>query len=203
MAPRAERLPSVLTDRVTSYVACLWDLMIQLELEFAGKLDVERLAKALELTLEAEPVLGCRFVEHWRRPYWERCAQSAREVFALARSEEEYEAFKIASLDAGTGPQLKACLWPSSAGSRLLLKVGHEVADAGGVKDVASTVSRLYARLADNPEYRPEPDLKGSRGLWQVMRHVPRRAYPRIYLNFLRETWSSQVPRATHGLQVI
>jgi len=178
------------------------DMMIQLEMEFAQQLDTERLAKAVNLALDAEPVLGCRFVLRWWRPYWERLDDSEREAFLLARDGGEYEAFKASSIDVYSGPQVKACLWHSPAGDRLLLKVVHEAADAGGVKEIAAAISSIYSRLADEPDYQPEPNLRGSRSLWQIMRHVPWYAYPRIYLSFLREYWANRMPPITHTLSI-
>lgn len=196
------RIRSQYTDRLVSFFRYVGDMMIQLEMEFAQQLDTERLAKAVNLTLDAEPVLGCRFVLRWWRPYWERLDESEREAFLLARDGGEYEAFKASSIDVCSGPQVKACLWHSPAGDRLLIKVAHEAADAGGVKEIAAAISSIYSRLADEPDYRPEPNLRGSRSLWQIMRHVPWYAYPRIYLNFLREYWASMMLPITHTLSI-
>jgi NRPS condensation-like uncharacterized protein len=192
------RFPSRTVDRGVSLLGYAGDMMIQLELEFAEQLDAERLARAFDLTLDAEPVLGCRFVDHWRRPYWERLNERERETFLLTEEQGEYEAFKTSSLDAYAGPQIKACVWRSSNRDRLLLKVSHVVADAGGVKEIASSVASTYSRLTDEPTHRPVPNTGGSRSLWQVMRRVPWYAYPKIYLNHLRDSWSNWVPTATH-----
>lgn len=197
-----KRIPSQILDRVLSIMGSLGDMMIQLELEFAERLDVERLRDALDLTLDAEPVLGCRFVTHWRKPYWERLRKGEWKAFSTAGDEGEYEAFRTASIDPRLGPQVKVCLWQSTAGDRLLLKVAHEVSDTGGIKEIAAVLSSIYSQLKDEPGFRPEPNLTGSRGIWQVMRHLPWYAYPRIYINCLREMWSNLVPRVTHSLPV-
>jgi len=196
------RLRSQYTDRIVSFFRYAGDMMIQLEMEFAQQLDTERLAKAVNLALDAEPVLGCRFVLRWWRPYWERLDDSEREAFLLARDGGEYEAFKASSIDVYSGPQVKACLWHSPAGDRLLLKVAHEAADAGGVKEIAAAISSIYSRLADEPNYRPSPNLKGSRSIWQVIRRVPWYAYPCIYINFLQEHWSLMISPTTHLLPI-
>jgi NRPS condensation-like uncharacterized protein len=43
-------------------------------LELNGLIDISRLRSASRLVavMEMEPLLGCRFVDHWYRPYWER-----------------------------------------------------------------------------------------------------------------------------------
>jgi len=197
-----KRLPSTYADRMVNLLQYSGDMMIQLELEFDRQLDVERLAKAIVLALKTEPVLGCRFVLRWWRPYWERLDESEWEAFLLARDEGEYEVFKASSIDTYRGPQVKACLWRSPAGDRLLLKVAHEVADAGGVKEIVAIVSSIYSRLADEPDYQPEPNFKGSRSVWQIIRHVPLYAYPRIYRNCLHANWEILTPRITHRLPI-
>ncbi|GEM_PF-2850634 len=53
-----KRLPAQIFDRFVSLVDReAGEYMIQLEMEFAERPDAERLARAVELTLDAEPVL--------------------------------------------------------------------------------------------------------------------------------------------------
>jgi len=163
---------------------------IQLELEFLRRLDVERLARSMDLILDAEPVLGCRWISHWRKPLWERLEKSERQAFELVYGQDEYEKFKSESIDSRIGPQLKACLWQSADRDCLLIKVCHDVADAGAVKEIAGAVSSIYCRLAQEPNYQPEPNIEGLRDIWQVMRHIPWHAYPGNYLEYWRQNWS-------------
>jgi NRPS condensation-like uncharacterized protein len=189
MGNTPRRIRAQQTDHLINAMSCTSDMMIQLELEFDDLLDADRLAKALDLTLDAEPVLGCRFVSHWRKPYWERLERSNRETFLFAKDEGEYAAFRNTSMDPYSGPQIKACLWRSSSGDRLLLKVSHEIADAAALKDISCTISNLYSKLASEPHLQPQPNLKGSRSIWQVMRHIRWYSYPRICVDSLRDSW--------------
>lgn len=108
-----KRMPSAIMDRVEAILRSIVDMMIQLELEFPQKLDIDRLSRAVDLVLDAEPVLGCRWVPHWLRPRWERLNRSERRSLLLVNSQEEYEKFKSESIDPNVGPQIKACLWQS------------------------------------------------------------------------------------------
>ncbi|WP_160328949.1 hypothetical protein [Syntrophomonas wolfei] len=47
-------------------------MQIQAVITFDQHLDTEVLKAAVMLSLDAEPVLGCRFVEDEKRPYWQR-----------------------------------------------------------------------------------------------------------------------------------
>ena len=190
-------MPSSIMDRLEAMLLFTVDMMIQLELEFPQKLDIDRLSRAVDLMLDAEPVLGCRWVTHWRKPLWERLDRSERQSFLLVNSQEAYEKFKIESINPSVGPQIRACLWQSTDGDRLLLKVSHIPGDAAAVKDIAASTSSIYTRLAHDPAYQPQPNLTGSRDIWQILRYIPWHAYPKIYLNFLRET--RMIGKARHG----
>jgi NRPS condensation-like uncharacterized protein len=174
------------TDRFINFVRGTGEMMIQMELKFNSHLDIDRLRKALDLTLDAEPVLGCRLVKRWWRPHWERLDAGNREVLTLAKDAREYEAFKHASIDPYIGPQIKVCLLCAKDRDRLLIKIAHEVSDASGVRQIARIISSTYSMLAHDPAYRPEPNINGDRSIWQVLRNVPWYAYPTILYNYYR-----------------
>lgn len=195
-----KRFRTTLIDRSVSYLSYVSDQMVHMELEFGTRVDIERLTRAINLTLDAEPVLGCRFVEHWRKPYWERVDTSEREVFLWTKKEAEYEAFKSASIDPYGGPQIRACVWSSPRGDRFLLKAAHYATDVGGLKNIVELISSIYSRLASEPGYRPTPNIKGSRSLWQVLRYIPWHAYPRICLDHVWDLRSQIGSKGTHTL---
>ncbi|MBI5500611.1 MAG: hypothetical protein HY907_10255 [Deltaproteobacteria bacterium] len=181
-----DRLRGELTDRAIAVIHRLSEMIIPAEAHFDARLDPDRLARAVELVLDAEPVLGCRFVHDAWRPYWERLPRPLDDAFLVAADDASFEAFACEPLDPGRGPQLLACLWPAPDGDRLLVKVGHYAADAGGTKEALETLARTYRRLAVEPRYEPEPNVGGSRSMGQVMRRVPWSARPRIAGNALR-----------------
>ncbi len=174
--------------------------MIQLDMEFSQQLDSERLANAVNLTLDAEPVLGCKFVENWRKPYWERLSRDKLNVFDVVHTEAELEVFKLSPIDEYDRPQVSVRLWNTPAKSRLLIKVSHYASDAAGVKDVARIISSIYARLADDPNYRPNTNLNGSRSARQVLKSVPKGKYLSLFRQFMSDTRACEIPKGTQTL---
>ncbi|MEA1959545.1 MAG: hypothetical protein U9N44_07830 [Chloroflexota bacterium] len=197
-----KRLRAQEKDRYMNYLRRGGLMMVQLEMEFDRRLDTERLAKAVDLVMDAEPVLGCRLVRGWWRPHWERLDNDKRNSLTVASSESEYESFKYNVIDAFVGPQIAVCLLRAEGGDRLLLKVAHEVSDAVAVRDIMSVMSSIYNRLAQESDYKPEPNLRGSRSTWQVFRYVPWYNYPRIYLNFYIKWANNMIPLKTFRLPV-
>jgi NRPS condensation-like uncharacterized protein len=174
--------------------------MIQMEMEFALEIDAQRLARAMDLLLDLHPILTCRIDSYSRKLYWERIEQKTEKNFIQVRAKKEYDKFKISSLDPYTGPVINLCLWKKPQGISLILKVSHEISDAGGVKEIAMDLASIYTRLEKDPEYQPMPDFNGSRGLWQVLRYLPFYKYPEFILQFLHDLWSSFVPINSHTL---
>lgn len=178
-----DRLPGEMTDRATALLGHMSVMQISLDARFPRQLDLDRLARAVELVLDAEPVLGCRFVHDRWRPWWRRLEKPVGDAFLVAADDASIDSFAREPLDASLGPQLQACLHRGTDGDRLLVKVGHLAADAAATKEAVERLAEIYRRLRVEPQYVPEPNVEGSRGYAQVMRRIGTRARARIWLN--------------------
>ncbi|MDP8223375.1 MAG: hypothetical protein P9L99_08455 [Candidatus Lernaella stagnicola] len=172
---------------------------IHLLVEFAGALDHDRLRRAARLAMDAEPVLGCRFVRRWAFPYWGRLPDAVLDRgdwLRESRDETDIDSFLAEPLVAETGPQIRVLHVALPAGDRLAIKVNHAMADAGGTKEVGYRIADIYRRLGDEPDYRP-PINRGSRGLWQVVKLFAPWRLPGIFAQFVRDVRRSNKPFAT------
>ncbi len=196
-------IPETIYAEMADMVLMCWDdmrmgeMMIQMEMNFPGSLDVPRLARALDLVLDMQPVLGCRAEMRPKRMLWRRLPPDQRKNLIVTSDERAFDGFRLLRIDATTGPLVQACLLQSGGGDRLILKVAHQAADAGGVKETAEDIAAIYTRLENEPDYLPEPNLTGCRDWIQIYRLVPKRVYPKIFINFLRECWLTMVPYAS------
>jgi NRPS condensation-like uncharacterized protein len=190
-----EAFPTVFLDRAVHALHRTGEMMIQMEATFPHSLDGDRLARAADLALDAEPILGCRLEKEGKYGLWRRVPETQRKVFSQVENDGDFAAFRAEKMDVETGPLLRVAQWPRSEGDRLLFKVAHEVADAGAAKRIVSLVSSIYARLADDPDHRPVPDLAGDRSVDQLTRCIPGRARPRILLGLLKEMFAQAFRR--------
>lgn len=178
------------------------DFSLQMELCFNHRLDAQRLGRALLLLLDAQPVLGCRLVTETSRVYWQRITGPRPDLLSIAVSPAEFATFRNTPIDSRREPQIRACMLHAATGDHLLIKITHQVCDAGGLNDLACQLSSIYTQLAEDPGYRPRSNMHSPRRCSQIMRHLPWYSYPVLLLLFLRTTLSTQVPKATHALQV-
>jgi NRPS condensation-like uncharacterized protein len=178
------------------------DFMLQMELCFEHRLDAQRLARALELLLDAQPILGCRLVTEKKKVYWARLSRPWPDIFCLAATPAEFDNFRNRPIDSRCGPQISACVLRAADGDRLLVKVSHQVCDAGGLNDVVAQLSHIYTQLAKTPDYQPRPNIHGARHCGQIMRYLPWYIYPVLLFLFLRTTLANQIPKISHALQV-
>lgn len=149
------------------------DQLIHCVVSLDGQIDRTIIEKAVRLTLDAEPVFGCRFVDHWCTPYWSRIGNlDDAGLFRLVDTTDvgrELSGFLATPIDPFKGPQVQVRIFRSTTDT-LCIKVNHMVADAAGVKDYAYLLASLYRELSRDIKYKPAPNL-GSRSLRQVSRH--------------------------------
>jgi NRPS condensation-like uncharacterized protein len=196
------RLPARIEDIALYTMAYLCDPLIQLVIDLDGPLDGARLRRSFRLLLDAEPVLGCVFVDRWIRPYWRRLDDQeldrAELVEERSGSGDERErltqVFLSRSMAGDRGPRIAALWIRGDDGDRLVLKVHHQAADAGGTKEVAYRLAGIYRALRDDPGFLPRPRL-GSRSLRQVYSSLSPRRLSQLLVRIAHDVRDAAVPR--------
>ncbi|MFH1151307.1 MAG: hypothetical protein V1748_12615 [Actinomycetota bacterium] len=175
------------------------DTHMTLVLFFGGELDAGRVKRAFRLSLDAEPVLGCRFVERPVRPRWLRLEDLDRRLpfstVEIGDTRRGAVEFAERPMDPKAGPAAEALLMRSGSDT-LCVKVHHAAADAGGVKEYGSLLCSIYRRLAGDSTWVPSPNIAGDRTLRQVYRRIGLRARARSLRDGVspRQTWGFPFP---------
>lgn len=196
---RRNRLPATALDKMMYQVQPVQDGQCRYVIAFDGRLDGSRLARAVELSLEAAPVLGCRFVPGPWLSRWERRAPGDSAVpFSQVESPHgqlEIDRFLSEPMNPMRGPQAAVRLIRSGR-DVLCVKLHHMVTDATGLLDYVRMLGGLYRRHEIDPDHVPKVDPAGNRGLGRVLRGAGPRAVIRGCLRFRypRSPWG--FPRA-------
>ncbi|MBU0730871.1 MAG: hypothetical protein KKA70_14130, partial [Proteobacteria bacterium] len=159
-------------DDISLYcMRAVCDSLIHCVVKFKGHIDFKILQQAVRLSLDAEPVLGCRFIVTKFRPYWERRTDLDEcDICSFHESNEldqDINKFLTLQLDPAKDSQVQVRLFRADS-DVLCIKVNHMVADAGGVKEYVYLLSEIYQRLLKDPAYKPTINIDGSRSSLQV-----------------------------------
>jgi NRPS condensation-like uncharacterized protein len=153
-------LPASGTDVAVSITRAVTRQRIGVRLAFDGRLDEARLKRALRLTLDAEPVLGCS-LEIGRRAVWRRIEDLDAVVpFSVVESDDpdaEMVRFQAEEVP-DAGPQAAVLLLRTPDHDELGIKVSHVPVDGQGAKRYAYLLAETYSRLAADPGYAPTPN---------------------------------------------
>lgn len=194
------RFPSVTSDRAIAFMRLVGDLQVHVLIRLNGAVEPTRLARALRLLLDVEPVLGCRFVPGWHRPHWERLPDLDR--LPLCELQETSPPAHDAAIteylasppDPDHMPMLRLRIFRQETGDTLVLKVNHLATDGGGSKECAYRLAALYNRLDSKPDLRPTPNLTGRRSLRQVAEQLKAPALARLLATTPRQQWRHRSP---------
>jgi len=123
---------------------------IQAVMKLDGRLDFDKLKKAVRLSVDAIPVFGCRLVED-DPPYW-KPLDNIDEIAFCSMEETDYsdEAVKIflqSPMDMDNDPMVKVKLIRSKENDILAVKVNQICCDGTGIKEYIQQLAKIYSQL--------------------------------------------------------
>lgn len=156
--------------------------IMHLVISVGGRLDAELLHKAVRLTLDAEPVLGSRFVNHWLHPSWRR-REDLDELpyFEIRETKNPEDELREALAGHLTSLPFQVLLVREES-DQVCIKLEHRLGDGAALTQVGYLLADIYTRLRNDPRYRPVPRVD-----WQPsIRPVSSLFSPRQRIDLLR-----------------
>jgi NRPS condensation-like uncharacterized protein len=133
-----------------------------IRLTFDDQLDADLLARAVRLSLDAEPVLGCSLRTSTMHGWWQRREDLDDGVpFSLLQTTDaDADAARLlVGPIPDEGPQVMVTLLRSPDRDDVVIGMSHNVADGQSVKQYAYVLADLYTRLVADPSFVPDPNL--------------------------------------------
>ena len=141
----------------------LFEPLVRLRVDLAGRLDAEALAAAVELSAATVPLVGCGFAGGDRRPRWVPRPGALHEVVRVVERTPPDDVL-AASVDVERGPQLTITLVRDGDRDTLCAVVNHMLCDAADFMRYLAGLNRLYGAIVAGRVPEPEPwRPRGSR----------------------------------------
>jgi NRPS condensation-like uncharacterized protein len=165
-----ERLSATAGDCATYYMMVEPGAMspqMGAEVSFDARIDEARMAQALRLLLESEPVLGYRFVADASVPVWQRAEVAEGDALLPVRetadADSDAAAFVASAFDPCAGPQVRGVLLRSADRDTLVLQVSHVAVDGRGVIETLYRLAEIHRSLAADPAWKPPFNIEADR----------------------------------------
>lgn len=183
---------------MANYIGHLWNKngQIQIVLSFTDKIDFECLRRAVRLTIDAEPILGCEFVISENEPVWKRYKDLDQVPWCkLIETEKPDEMLHVILCKPFEleNYQLEVYLLRSVNNDRLCIKINHTCCDGGGAKDYLHLLQEIYTQLTKDANFYPEINYNSNRNTNQIFENlgiINPAALINPHLAELKPTWA-------------
>lgn len=140
------------------------NFQIQVIMKLDARIDFDKLSRAVRLSVDAEPVLGCRFVED-DPPYWKRLEDIDQTQFCSIEEttdvEDAVQRFLESPLDMDHDPMVKVKLIRLQEYDTIGIKLNHTCSDGAGTKDYIHLLAHIYSCIdCEDGEYVPKPSVR-------------------------------------------
>lgn len=143
------------------------NFQIQAVMKLDGRLDFDKLKRAVRLSIDAEPVFKCRFIED-DSPYWKPLENIGMVNFCLLEEtgdiDQAVENFIRSSIDMDNDPMVRVKLIRSEKCDVLGFKVNHACCDGAGALEYIQLLANIYSIIdKENGVFIPEPRIGGRK----------------------------------------
>jgi NRPS condensation-like uncharacterized protein len=185
-----QRFPTEPFDR---FLALLDRCEMAVVVELDGPLNVAQLSQAVQLLLDAIPLLRCRFVEHWWQPRWEEATDITGERIVSTHPDGDPEQRFFDLLTRPMDHPLQAVVRNGVCGT-LTLKIDHRLADYRSLIQILYLLAEVYSQLERDPNYVLPKQPRFERGFCQITRIVTLRERLRLLQSLWRTARKSGRP---------
>lgn len=165
------------------YKVVVWDIMqfmfrrfndhqLHCVMKFDSHIDVNCFKKAVDMSVEAFPIIRCKFVEksYFKFPYWQDCDFASDDIVRIVEIEnieEEIQRRIVFRTKEFEGPQLRINILRSKSYDCFCIIMNHMICDAAGFKEYLYMLSSIYSHLKKDVNYKPSFTM-GSRSTKQI-----------------------------------
>ena len=150
-----------LLDNVNVCLEAFGDHVMHLVFGSDSRVDVARLGRAIRLSLDLDPILGCRLVEQGWKPYWSRWSEADLDRFqycdlvVAADTDRQIQMFLLQPINCRTEPMVQARVIRGDK-DVVVLNVSCVPIDGRGLLIYLERLLGIYNRLQSEPDFRPE-----------------------------------------------
>lgn len=163
------------------------DTQLKVVLEMDGRIQADKMIKAVRQSIDVESILRCYLQETDRDPIWKRFEHIDDMKWCLVEECKDKDlALKkfFSSLLSPSSRQLQAYIFQTNINDILCLTFNHSCTDVSGIKGYLHILSNIYRQLCSNIDYYPELKNNTNRSIDQIFQNLG--------ITDLKKAWNSK-----------
>ncbi|TNE45086.1 MAG: hypothetical protein EP343_27845 [Deltaproteobacteria bacterium] len=196
-SPIPYKYPTTDGDRVVWIMRDMGDLQLHCVMKLEGRVNPERMARAVRLTMDREPILGCYLHERGWNPSWRRRDDLDQAIICSVEHTQDKDAalqrFLVRDLNPATDPLVHVHILREETDT-IVVKLSHLIADAAATKQYVYLLASYYRALGTQPDLQVTPMLTGNRSMVQLLKLFTWKQIFQSVGNYIRDTWRLFVP---------
>lgn len=160
--PESEKIKAETFDIMQYFYGIAHHPLIHCLIHFSAYIDEKALKKAVMLSLNTVPIIGCCFDISSGKPVWESRGFTGEDIVHIVKTGSEEPGLEkkllASDIDAACGPQLKIYIIRHEKHDTLCIIINHMVCDGAGFKEYLYLLSNLYTQCTNNLEHIEVPE---------------------------------------------
>lgn len=174
--------------------------LIQYILKTEDKIDYQLLRKSVLLSIKAEPILGCVFVENETIPEWKPIQINIDDICCKIKTKDlENEIDSALKTESNASKQLpiKIYLLDDEKSNVIVVKVSHSVCDGAGSKYFVKLLAEIYTKLEKDSSFIPEKNIsvRDTKSFYETFKINDKASYFKPEKAELISTWGFPVSK--------
>jgi NRPS condensation-like uncharacterized protein len=167
------KIQAEVSDQIQFFLRSYADQQMRFVIFLDRHIDFEILKKAMRLTIYAEPVFSCYYMEDLRSSWWQKQDNIDESLLIdLVETETDPEieisTFLTTEIRPFRFPIVRARVIRGKKKDILCINMNHTPTDGAGLKEFTKKLALTYTNLVKNQDFEVKPDLGGDRSLKQV-----------------------------------
>ena len=167
------KIRAEISDQIQFFLRSYADQQMRFAIFLGQHIDFEILKKAMRMTIYAEPVFSCYYMEDLKSSWWQKQDNIDESMLIdLVESDSDPEieisAFLTTEIRPFSFPIVRARVIRGKQKDILCINMNHTPTDGAGLKQFTKKLALTYTNLIKNQDFEVKPNLRGDRSLKQV-----------------------------------
>ena len=174
MKTQRKKIKAAVSDILFYYTGYRNDRGGRSMLQLNGELDIDRLIKAFNKSIDLVPVVKSKWVVGRFYYHWEVVQGfDIKDYMTVTSDFDEAENFLLGGIDCEASPQIRVMVYRNNGKDNIQMLMTHLCFDGSAIKNFHTLISKYYTGLKHDENFVIKDPIDFNRDLWPLFKNFP------------------------------